>query len=187
MKFASVFLICCCLLSGCSSRENSQMEQVIDLRKTILEASNCSFLAAITVDYGNEVYTFQMNCEAGKDDTLNFSVTDPETIAGITGEISNEQAAFTFDDRVLAFPMLADDQLAPVAAPWLFIKALRSGYLTGCSKEGEGLCIYVDDSFEDNLLQLLIYTDADTVPIRAEFIYKDRRILTMDIKDFILQ
>ena len=118
---------------------------------------------------------------------MQFTVTDPDSISGITGQISKEKAALTFDDRVLVFPKLADDQVVPVTAPWIFINSLKSGYLTGCGKEDEGVCIYIDDSYEDNLLYLQIYTDESSIPIRAEIIYKDRRILTVDIKNFTLQ
>ena len=93
----------------------------------------------------------------------------------------------TYDDNVLAFPAMVQDHLVPAAAPWLFLNTLRSGYLSGCSKDGLGYCLYIDDNFQEQPLQLLIYTDEATTPIRAEIIYNDRRILTIDIKNFILQ
>ena len=152
-----------------------------------MDAESCLFSAVITADYGETIYTFQMECKTDSSDTMKFTVKDPETISGISGKISEELAALTFDNRVLAFPMLADGQLTPVAAPWVFLKTLKSGYITGCSQEEKGICIYIDDSFEENLIRLLIYTDEASVPKHAEIIYKDRRILTMDINNFTLQ
>lgn len=186
MRIASVLLLCCCIFTGCKS-EDQLLDKAINLRTALLDANSCSFTAVITADYEEAIYTFQMDCEVDRSDVMQFTVTDPDSISGITGQISKEKAALTFDDRVLVFPKLADDQLVPVTAPWIFLNSLKSGYLTGCGKEDEGVCIYIDDSYEDNLLYLQIYTDESSIPIRAEIIYKDRRIFTVDIKNFTLQ
>ena len=175
-----------CFLSGCAS-ENQALNQAMELRKAVLEANSCSFLAVTTADYGEEIYTFQMECVADSTNSLRFTVTDPESISGITGEISKESTALTFDDTVLAFPPLADGEIMPVSGPWLFINSLCSGYLTGCSSEEEGICIYNYDRYQENALHLQIYTNADFVPERAEIIYGDRRVLSMDIRNFVLQ
>lgn len=186
MRLVSVLLLCCFLTTGCKS-DDPLLRSVMDLRKAVLEVEHSSFTAVITADYGNEIYTFQMDCEADSEGSVSFIVTDPETITGITGHVSKERAALTYDDRVLAFPKLADDQLAPVIGPWIFFNTLRSGYISGCGREEDGICIYMDDSYEENMLQLQIYTDESVVPIRAEIFYKDRRILSMDIRNFTLQ
>lgn len=185
MKFAAVILIMC-LLCGCSTGDDA-FEQAMDLRKELLEADHCSFLAVITADYGNTLYTFQMQCTADNAGNLQFSVIDPETIAGITGSISQESTGLTFDDKVLAFPILADGELTPISAPWIYINTLRSGYLTGCSTEENGYTIYIDDSFEENPLHLVIHTDENMTPKDAEIIWQERRILSMDIRDFTIQ
>lgn len=187
MRIASVILLCCFLFSGCKT-ENPLFDKAMELRTAVLGANQCSFTAVITADYSDEIYTFQIDCEEDiKRNVMHFIVTDPDSISGITGQISQETAALTFDDRVLVFPKLADEQLVPIAAPWIFLQSLKGGYLTGCSREAEGYCIYVDDSYEDNLLYLQIYTDDSFTPIRGEILYRDRRILALDIKDFTLQ
>lgn len=186
MRLASVFLLLCCFFTGCKSEEQL-LDTAINLRTALLNASSCSFTAVVTADYEDAIYTFQMDCEIDSDGVMQFTVTDPESISGITGQISRDKAALTFDDRVLVFPKLADDQLIPVTGPWIFLNSLKSGYLAGCGREENGLCIYIDDSYEDNLLYLQIYTDESSIPVRAEIIYKDRRILSMDIKNFTLQ
>ena len=186
MRLVSVILLFCIFLNGCGST-NTQIEPVMDLRKRILDSSTCSFSAVITADYGDEVYTFQMDCESDNSRTMVFTVTYPETIAGITGQISDNNANLTFDDKVLAFPMLVNEQLAPVIAPWIFLNTLYSGYLSGYSQEQTGICLYFDDSFEGELLQLLVYTDELLTPIRAEIVYNERRILTLDINNFIFK
>ena len=186
MKPAAALLLFVCLMAGCQA-ENDPLDQAIDLRKRVLEAQGCTFLASVTADYEDAIYTFQLDCKVDSTGKLQFTVTEPETINGVTGSISESKAALTFDDKILAFPMLADGELSPVSAPWIFINTLRSGYLSACGSVETGYCIYIDDSFEEDPLHLQIYTGPDMVPLQADIIYHDLRILTVTIKNFTLQ
>lgn len=186
MKFGVTVLLVICVLSGCSQK-NDQLKQATELRNSILSSSSCNFEAIITADYGDVIYSFQMGCHVDEKGNLSFSVKDPESIAGITGQISKENAALTFDDKILAFPLLADGQLTPVSAPWIFYSTLRSGYISGCSGYGDGLCLYIDDSYEENPLHLEIYTDSKLQPIHADFFWNHQRVLSADIRNFTIQ
>ena len=186
MKLAAVMIVFVCILSGCT-KEDHLLDQATNLRKAIIAADSCSFHAVITADYGDELYTFQMDCTVDSSNNLSFTVMDPDTISGICGNISQDGAALTFEEMVLAFPVLADGQISPVSAPWVFINTLKGGYLTGCSREENGTCIYIDDSFEENPLHLQIYTDAMMTPTYAEIIWEGQRILSVEIRDFIIQ
>ncbi|MBQ8359081.1 MAG: hypothetical protein IJX37_04095 [Oscillospiraceae bacterium] len=186
MKIAIAVLLITGLLSGCGAGDDA-MDQAMALRKRLLEADSCAFQAVVTADYADALYTFQLECETDNAGNLQFTVTDPETIAGITGSISQDSAALTFDDKVLAFPMLADGELTPVSAPWIFINTLRCGYITGCSKEEKGLCIYIDDSFREKPLSLMLYTDQDCTPVFAEIVWQEQRILSVDVRYFTIQ
>jgi len=186
MKLAAVVLFVITIFTGCTSKE-TQIDKATDLRKNILNANSCSFSCVINADYGDTVYTFKMDCIADNAGDLHFNVTDPETISGITGTIRQDRAELTFDDRVLAFPMLANDQIAPVSAPWLFLNTLRSGYITGCGREEAGYMISIDDSYREHPLQLLVHTDDNFVPLLAEIFWREQRILTLDVRNFTLQ
>ena len=185
MKFFVTVILALSILCGCSVKDQS-MEQATALRKEILDAEGCAFEATITADYGSAIHTFTVSCSADTAGTLSFTVTEPDTISGITGYISDDDASITFDDKVLAFQMLADGQISPISTPWLFLKALRGGYISGCSANDAGLCIYIDDSFREYSLQLEVYTDTNTVPYHADFIWQNRRILSLDIQDFAI-
>lgn len=186
MKIAAVAVLLAYLLTGCNAR-NDALDQAMNLRKCILEAQEYRFQAAVTADYEEYIYAFQMDCVVDSSGTLEFTVTDPQTIAGITGKITDSEASLTYEDKILAFPMLADGTLTPVSAPWIFINTLRSGYITGCGKEKDGFCLYIDDSYEENPLHLQIHTDKTANPVSAEIIWKDRRILSLDIRNFTIQ
>jgi len=171
------------LLSGCGN-SHSPLDQALQLRETILKASTISFCADITADYGSEIYTFQMECTEKSEGDMTFTIISPDTIAGITGTISEDQPAFTFDDKILAFPPLADGQITPVMAPHVLLKILRGGYISACSSESDGYCIYLDDSYLENQLHVQVYTNTDFIPIRAEIVYNDYRILSLDISKY---
>ena len=136
------------LLAGCSGK-HEEMDRAMALRSKLL-AQGAAFDAEITADYGKELYTFSVACQLDVQGKLSFSVTAPESIQGIGGEISTAGGALTFDEEALSFPLLADGQVTPVSAPWVLMRTLRSGYLTSCGLEGDTLRIAIDDSYEEH-------------------------------------
>lgn len=163
------------------------LNQATDMRTALLEGESCTFQAQITADYADLLYTFQLDCIADQDGTVHFSVSEPSSIFGISGHIKDKNGALTFDDKILAFPLLADGELTPISAPWIFFNTLRSGYLTGCERNGEEIYLYVDDSYEEHPLQLVIQADAELTPKFVEIIWQNRRILSMYINNFTVQ
>lgn len=181
MKIWMAVLVLLCL-TGCGSK-NAELERAMNLRVNMLTAS-VSFDAEITADYGNEIHTFSVYCEGDSQGNLGFRVTAPETIADITGRIEAGEGKLTFLDTALAFPLMADDQLSPVSAPWIFYTTLRGGYLTSAGMEDELLRLTIDDSYEEDALTVDIWLDDTDTPIRAEILHEGRRILTLRIKNF---
>lgn len=158
------------------------MDRALALRGRILQASKCEFSIVITADYGDALYSFTMDCEADEKGNVVFTITKPETIAGITGVITADGGNLTFDDVMLAIPMLTDDQITPVSAPWILMRTLRGGYITSCA-DGR---VTIDDSYADDALTLDILLDEQDLPSVAEIYWKDRRILTLEIEAFRL-
>jgi len=183
MRLKVIAIVCVILLlSGCNSA-NAPTERALALRNKILDSNGCSFHTAVTADYGEEIHTFSMDCEADKEGNLTFTVTEPNTIAGITGKITAVGGGITFDDKVLAFQSIADDQVTPVVAPWLFIKTLRSGYIRDCADSEDGYEVSIDDSYAEDALRLSIRVVND-LPVAGEIFWKGRRILTLLVEDF---
>lgn len=168
-------------LYGCSAADQS-MSKAMALREQLLQ-SQCSFTAKITADYGDTVCQFTAMCVADREGTVTFTVKEPESICGITGKISGSGGLLTFEETVLGFPLLADGEVSPVSAPWLLIKALRSGYLTACGEESEGLRLTINDSYEEDALQLDIWTEA-LIPAYAEITWQGRRVLSLEVEAF---
>jgi len=181
MKKWAIFLLFLVCLSGCGASE--EIERGMALRSSLLRSSG-SFDTEITADYGEKCHVFSMQCDFDESGNLGFEVTAPEEISGITGNIRNATGALTFDDTVLYFDLLTDDQLSPVSAPWIFLKTLRSGYLTSAGKEEELLRLSIDDSYEEDALHLDIWLNGDNIPEYAEIVYDGRRILSLDVENF---
>lgn len=184
MKRFAVLLLLVCLIAGCD-REEKELERGLMLRDRLL-ASGCSFDADITADYGDILHTFSMNCRTDGQGDMAFTVTAPESIFGITGTVTREGGHLTFDDTALYFELLTDDLISPVAGPWIFVKTLRSGYLRAAGMEEGLLRLTIDDSYEDDALNLDIWLNDQDVPVRAEVLWDGRRILTLDVTNFTM-
>lgn len=181
-KLISVLMLIVAL-AGCAGG-NEELDRAMALRAKLLGASGCSFDTVITADYGDKIHSFSVSCTADGKGNVTFTVTQPQTIAGITGNLSGEGGKLTFEDKALAFELLADGQLTPVSAPWLFLKTLRGGYVTACGTDGEQVRVSIDDSYEADALHLDIWLGEGDLPVRAEAVYDNRRILSLEITNF---
>ncbi len=186
MKLTAALMALLLFLTGCTGQRN-QLDRATDLRKQILTASTCTFDTTIHANYEEEVYTFDLSCSADSEGNLTFCVLSPDSIADIRGNISDSGASLVFEDTVLAFPMLADGKVSPVTAPWLFMKTLRGGYLSGCAETDEGLLISLDDSYDENPLHVEICTDTHAVPLSADIYYQQQCVVTMQFRNFCIQ
>ena len=184
MKRILAMVLAVVLLSGCGGTDTG-MKKAMELREMLLSAQSCSFDTDISADFGDKTYSFSMKCVFDREGNMSFTVTAPETIAGITGSVSYAGGKLTFDESALAFSLLADGELSPVSAPWLVIKTLRGGYLTACGTEGELLRLTIDDSYEEDAMQSDIWVK-DYAPQYAEVVWQGRRILTLSIENFRL-
>ena len=183
MKKLAALMIALVILTGCTGKRN-EMDRAMNLRAALLGSGGCSFTAHICADYGDAIHEFTLYCEGMNNGDLGFRVEAPETIAGITGRFKGEEGALTFDSGAVAFPLLADDQVTPVSGPWIFLKTLLGGYLTACNQEEEYLHLTINDSYEEDALQLEIWLDGENIPVQAEIVYDGRRIVTMGIENF---
>lgn len=180
-----VLCLCCIIfvLSGCAVPDRN-MTKVLQLREQLIQGNGCAFQGEIVANYGAQIQRFAVECRSDGDGNLQFTVIAPESISGISGEIRSDGGRLTFDDVVLGFPLLADGMLSPVSAPWVFLKALRSGYITSCGKTETGIQVNVNDSYAENALALEIWLNEDETPTYAEIIWQDSRVLSITLEDF---
>lgn len=183
MRKSIVSIIVLLLLCGCSNT-NSEFERAMSLRARLLNADGCRFSAEVTADFRDKTYTFTMQCSADRQGKLDFVVLEPDYISGISGAMESDGGKLIFDDMALAFELQADGLLSPVSGPWVFVQALRGGYVRYCGKEDQLLCMTVDDSYEEDALMLNIWLDNENLPVHADIYENNRRILSVVIKEF---
>ena len=168
-------------LSGCS---NDSIEPALELRQKLQNGSGCEFDAIITADYSEEVYEFTMHCKASDTGELHFEVKEPDTIAGICGYIDEDGGHLTFDDQVLAFELMADDQISPVSTPWILVKALLGGYIKAGGTVESGTKLIINDTYSDDAFQVDIWLDHNDLPSFSEILWNGRRILSIQVVEF---
>jgi len=183
MKRIIGILCLLCVLCGCA-KGDGELNRPMELRSKLL-GQEVAFDAEVTADYGDQLYRFSMNCKSDTKGNLAFTVTEPETISGISGTVSVSGGKLTFDDKALAFDLMADGQLSPVSGPWILINSLRSGYLSSCGPEGELIRVAIDDSYAEDALHLEIWLNGENIPVRSEILWKGRRLLSITLRNFV--
>ncbi len=173
------------MLFGCSPSQDG-IDDVMELRRRILDSKQCSFVADITADYGEYVYEFALACICDSSGNLSFSVLTPDTISGLKGVVGAGGGSLVFEDQVLAFPALTEQEISPVWAPMLMMQALRSGYVRAAGRDGDGIHVIIDDSYEGEALQADVCLDGNKNPITCELIWKGTRILSVNVESFLI-
>lgn len=185
MKRVIALVMISLILFGCAS-DHSYMDRALSLRERILKSETCTFDACVTADYGEMIYTFDMQCHSEHSGAINFVVTKPDSISGISGTISAESGQIAFDDKVLAFSTIAEGQITPVSTPWVFFNSLKNGYLRACSKEKDGYLLCIDDSYKEDALRLDVWIDETDQPIAADILWQGKRIMSIRVSNFTI-
>ena len=84
----------------------------------------------------------------------------------------------------MGFALQTDGLFSPVSAPWVFVRALRGGYVRYCGREDGLLRLTVDDSYEDDALTLDIWINGQGQPVQADIFENNQRILTLTIREY---
>lgn len=172
------------MFSGCGN-DSDVVDGVVSLRNKVLSSVSCSFIADVTVDYGESLYSFSANCCLDSENNMEITILEPSSIAGIKASITAESGKLTFDEQVLLFETVADGQIAPVGMPWLLMEALRGGYISMCSSQAAGVFARIDDSYKGTNFCLDLRLDNQNMPVSAEIIWEGKRIVSMTIMDFV--
>ena len=170
------------LLTGCKGEE-SLLSQAITFRGQLITAGGCSFRAKITADYGQEVQQFTLVCDGDGEGKVSFCVTEPDTIAEITGQMEGEEGTVTYDGLQLAFPLLVNDRLSPVSAPALAVSCWMKEFILSAGRSEELYRVTYEKKIKEKDLLIDTYFEKD-IPISAELCYNGYRVIHMEILDF---
>lgn len=184
-KCISLILVLILLfLFGCRN-ESDVVGEMMSLRNKILSCASFSFVADVTVDYGESLYSFCANCCVDAENNMELTIVEPSSISGIKAKISAESGKLIFDDKTLLFATVAGGQITPVGAPWLLIEAIRGGYISMCSSQEAGGYAQINDSYKGANFFVDLRLDNQSIPVSGEIIWEGKRIVSMRISDFV--
>ena len=167
--------------AGCAGPDPA-MEAALDLRTRCL-GGPVSFEAEVRAEYITTIECFSLDCAFDTAGEMAFTVTEPEDISGIRGTVRGEEGTAEFDETVLAFPLMAEGRLSPLSAPWVLMKAIRSGGIIAAGTVVEAVHVIIDDSYADNALSVDLWLEEGRVT-EAEIAWEGRRCVTMTVEDF---
>ena len=185
MKRIIPIIMVALLLVGCSN-SSSSVDRFLLLREKSRNSSQCLFDAAVTIDYGDSAYSFSASCKTDTNNNMLISIVEPEAISGIQAEISGDAGKITFDDQILAFEMIANEQIAPICLPWLMMKALYGGYISSSGVSDELTFARIDDTYNQTEFSVEIWLNNAGQLSDAEILWDGRRIASIKIDNFVL-
>lgn len=174
----------CALLFGCAGEENV-LEPAIGFRAAVLQAGGCSFRAKIEADYGDRIERFAVDCDFSADGTARLTLTEPETLAGITASVTERGGRITYDGMSAEFGLLANGNVIPAAAPALTALCWSGEYISAAGWDEALYRVTYEKDFDEKRLQIDTFFKND-LPILAEVCYNNQRILKLEISDFSL-
>lgn len=99
--------------------------------------TSCAAQAVVTADYGQRVYRYELSAAVNGEEAL-LTLTAPETVAGLTARIEEDEGWLEYDGAILETGELAPGGLTPMGAIPALLETARSGYLDTCVLEELG-------------------------------------------------
>lgn len=122
---------------------NEAEELALQIRGEYLAMSSCAGQAAITADYGQRVYQYELAVAVdGEETTLTLSA--PDTVAGITARVTGQDGQLEYDGLSVETGPLDPEGLSPVSAVPALLEGARSGYIVSCALEEDGALLRMD-------------------------------------------
>lgn len=183
-RFAAIIVLIGIFLTGCAS-EKDTLSPAIEFRAAAARAG-CRFHTAVQADLGETAVQFAMDCDAGPDGAVALTVTEPETLSGITARAAAESGQLTFEGLALDFGLLANGNVVPAAAPAIVVDCWLRQYISSAGQEEERYRVTYERDFDEKKLFVDTWFE-NAVPICAEVCYNGQRILKLQITDFTLK
>lgn len=175
-------LLCFVVLSACAG-DDGHIRPAIDFRAALVQSGGCSFTGEISADDGECIQIFRLSCDADAGGALSFTILEPETLEGISATVTEGGERLDYDGLSVDLGLLADESLAPAAAPGVILQSWLEGYILWGGESEE----YYEVTYEQELNQVLlkvVTTFKNKLPISAEVCYNNGRILQMKIEEF---
>ena len=177
------------LLAGCGQSGVSEAEELaLTIRGEHLAMDRCAARAAITADYGQRVYQYELTVSVTEEETV-LALTAPETVAGLTARLDGEESLLEFDGVSVETGPMDADGLTPVSAVPALLEAARTGYITSCALEEEGTLLRVDCGDPEGTpgagAETALWFDVSThALVRGEISVDGFRVILCEFSDF---
>ena len=90
-------------------------ELALTIRGEYLAMTSCAAQAVVTADYGQRVYRYELSAAVNGEEAL-LTLTAPETVAGLTARIEEDEGWLEYDGAILETGELAPGGLTPMGA-----------------------------------------------------------------------
>ena len=136
-KVCALMMIPALLLTGCGKKSDGERaeELLTEVRGEYLEAAVCTGQAAITADYGQRVYTYDLTFSWQREGETVLTITSPENVAGTVARITEGETVLEYDGVMVETGPLDADGLTPMGAVPALLACVREGYLAECNLE----------------------------------------------------
>lgn len=123
------------LFSSCGGGGNEAEELLQKIRGHYLEAVTVAGHGEITADYGQRVYTYEVDFTWSKNGETVLLITAPENIAGAVVHISAKESALEFEGTMLETGAINGDGLTPIDCIPTLLRYTQEGFVTACGLE----------------------------------------------------
>ena len=186
MKIAAIALALGMLLCGCGAAERTDGAQMaLNFRQKLLSGT-CSFRAELRAEYEDTVSCFTLACMHSAEAGTSMTIIQPETLAGITAQVTGEEAKIVFEDTQAAFGSLQGLGASPMTAPQILANAWESGYIALTGMEDDMLRVTYLLGYDEEELTIDTWFLAGG-PVRAEISSGGQKIIDAQIADFTIQ
>ena len=179
------------LLASCAGGTGmSEAEELaLTMRGEYLAMTGCTTKAAITADYGQRVYDFELTAAVAGEKTT-MTLTAPEEVAGMTAYVEGKDGALEYDGVWVETGPLDDSGSTPISALPALLETARSGYMTACSLEEDGL-LRVDCGDPEGIpgtgVEYTLWFDPETHALRRGEVRADgMRTILCEFTDFCI-
>ena len=174
-------------LCACGGKPDAAMQQALALRTALGAAGGCTFTAEVTADYGEKIYAYTMECVCETDAGARFTLRAPQTLAGISAEISADGTHVSYEDTEVGFSALAGGRLAPMQLPWLLADGWYSGRICAAGREDGAVRVSCQLGYGEQTLTLDTWLGEDGFPQKSAVSFDGQTLLTAEIQNFSLE
>jgi len=188
IKLITIITLIILLLTSCQGSKNKGQELALDIRTSLIKAEKLELTTEAKADYGDRVYDFTFTY-TGNADKGEIKITAPESIAGLTAEVSVSGGTLKYDGAVLDTGALTKDGLSPAEAMPVLISQWQSGYISGCNYEklGDTQTLAVTTDVTETVKQRTWFDVKTHLPIRAELSENGKMVIACTFENVIIE